>query len=272
MNRNMQRLIRVIENKDSALAISLMEDNLVDLNQPLCEDNDSENCPSPLHYAARYGLIDVIRYLLDHGSNPLYRAKFCEYPITWAAKAGQLKAFKMLWGAIGVDKLEEKKIDIINSVIRYEPHIEVVRWFVEQGVSINEKLYYGHRTLLGSVIYSDDIKIVEYLIQQGADVDVLGDYNKNVFEITNNLEIIKVLIKHASQFDAESINTAIREAGSAAVELLIEKGIDLNQKDDEGLMPIHITILNENIEVIRSLLKVKVDIQVKDQNGYIPIE
>ena len=55
------------------------------------------------------------------------------------------------------------------------------------------------------------------------------------------------------------------------VEKLIQKGVDINCRDDEKLTPLHIAAQNGHVEVAKQLLENKADIELLDENKATPI-
>ena len=53
--------------------------------------------------------------------------------------------------------------------------VEDIEYFIEHGVSVNEKSFIGLSLLHYAVIYNPDIDILKYLIDNGADVKAKAD-------------------------------------------------------------------------------------------------
>lgn len=84
--------------------------------------------------------------------------------------------------------------------------------------------------------YLNEIEVSEYLLEANADISISDCYGFNPIHVAcknNNLELLKVLIKHVNRNNNYSV---------------------LNALSHDGYAPIHLAVLNENLDILRELL------------------
>lgn len=120
-------------------------------------------------------------------------------------------------------------------------------------------------------------KIRNY-INQG--LDILG-YPYIVYAIYSNCHkrIIEFLLDiHVDPYindfyisGCNAFSSAIRTQRIDIIELLIKKGIDLNQKLETGQTPFHIACLQGNVDIVKYLIKNGANIHLSDKNNNTPL-
>ena len=142
--------------------------------------------------------------------------------------------------------------------------------------SVNKKDLFGISPLMSAVSLGLT-KIAELLIQNGADVDGLNDYDE-----TPLLKAIqhqkgrcaRLLIdrgadlKRITGFEETYLHQAIRNDLSTIAELLVEKGIDVNKQNKRGETPLHVALKSSNSEaMVEVLLDHGADESICDNQG-----
>jgi ankyrin repeat protein len=97
------------------------------------------------------------------------------------------------------DNLEGSQDDNGYSPLFYaaeKGHIEIVKYLVELGVSIDAAGYATQKSPLGIAVYNGDIEIVKYLVEKGADInagDRLGNRALDIARKRKHSEVIGYL-------------------------------------------------------------------------------
>ena len=167
--------------------------------------------------------------------------------------------------------------------------VKDIKYFLEQGATVNEKGVDGESLILIAVDRNPDIEVLKYLIEQGVDVNVKTDYGVTplhhvvwIHEDTSkfHIEKLKYLIEQGADVNAKTDHGQTplhhHEAFSNIEKLkyLIEKGVDVNAKDGSDVTPLHhaARFSNSNIEALKYLIEMGADVNAKDKNGYTPLD
>jgi len=269
----MQELIDAIKAGNEELAINLIIEGHFDPNAEIPRLKSGEPSPTPLHYAVQNGLINVMKCLINHGASVDYEVLsvdgFLTSPTTWAIDYNQLDALKELWKNSQPHFVQNNKVEKawILSKAAEKGNLEMVKWLIEQGFPIDgdEPLDEDEKLVpLASALYEGHYDIVEYLLEKGASID-------RVIEEDGFMDLLKSLLfeKEGFRFSNKSLVIAIDNFEvNEEIEDLIEKGYDLEHVDHEGITILQAAILKEKINVIESLLDVKVDVNKTDSKGF----
>lgn len=156
-----------------------------------------------------YHLIDV---LLKHGADPN-----CVY---------NEKSATMTYLTVG----EDRRIDLVEKLLA-------------AGAKPNEGEH-GSLALFNAIL-NEDLRLVELLIEAGANVNTKNEYNEN--------GLVKAIVKDNPEL----------------FKLLKIKGCDINGSD--GYPPIHAAIYKQKIDLLHWLIKEGANLDLKDKFGLTPL-
>ncbi|AVP87363.1 ANK repeat containing protein [Candidatus Phycorickettsia trachydisci] len=174
---------------------------------------------------------------------------------------------------------------------------------IERKNKLSTKLYYA--------VCNGDCTQVHLLIFQGANVNTIDSQGNSLVYIAamkGRLDILKVLIDHSANFEAVNekgckpiyaaaicnqldtmkylvqtgadlglhgyilLNTAVTNNDVILIDLLINRGLNLNTRDELGLSALHYAAQHESLEAIKYLVSKDADINTSSINGYKPID
>jgi len=104
-------------------------------------------------------------------------------------------------------------------------------------------------TPLHDMAYDASVKVFEFLVSQGADVNAKNKNGETPFHVA-----------------------ARKNENVEVFEFFVSQGADVNVKDEHGMTPLHIAARwNENVEIVKFLVSQGADVNAKNDNGYTPL-
>jgi ankyrin repeat protein len=278
------------------------------------------DCGPPILEAAANGHTDVIRLLLENGANINQDGKYYQNALYVASRNGQEAAVWMLIEAGACVNNEDGMIPI--QVASENGHKGIVEMLIQAGADVNSgykpALYgaseYGHEDVVQTLILAGaDVnvegylgtalhaavyyhypgrKIVELLIDAGADVNKLaGEYGTAlqaaVARGTNEpsaLEVVRILIHAEANVNlvGGKYGTALQAAAyknrPKIVEELIDAGADVNLVGGEYGTALRAAVLSwgyhsgNRIDVVQMLIRAGADVNLKGGKDTTPLE
>jgi|GEM_PF-2622158 len=120
--------------------------------------------------------------------------------------------------------------------------LEAVRYFIRKGVNINSADKNGW-TSLHHAAYGGSLRVVKYLIDNGADLRVQD-----------------------TVCGRKPVHIAAREGNTGIVRLFLSKGIGVNDADENNWVPLHYAAWNGYLETAKFLVDEGANIHAKDAN------
>lgn len=223
---------------------------------------DRENS-QPIHLAAVCGSIECMDLLLDHGIDIDLQDDFGMTPLLFAASRRQV---------VMSDYLIKKGADIdLQSNIGWTAiHLAIVtrndelaKNLIGQGAELDVFLETG-MTPLHSAVSFGNTELVRMLIEHGADIDVEnnhGDQPVNMALNPNTYDALKYLVKKGANLNHRNLrgvhllhNIASRGTAIENAEFLLDKGVDINVRDDFGRTPLFFTTWSQEPEAMSKFL------------------
>jgi ankyrin repeat protein len=197
-----------------------------------------------------------------------------------AVKKGDTEQVKLLL-AEGADidakwvdvntKEEEKKAgahEANNTPLCYaviSNNMDLVKFLVEAGADVNA----GSWPPLGQAVDKNNTAIAEYLIDHGANANYPKDWGPlhEAPYVSNNIEMVKLLVARGADINAgpwPALTVSIWEERKDIFDLLIQRGADVNTTDKWGWTPLSWAVDHDNLDSLKSLIAhgAKVDTKI----------
>ena len=217
-----------------------------------------ENGQTDLIEAAMLGQNEIIKALIELGSDVNAANKGGSTALLWAATNG---------------------------------HIETVKLLVDLNAVINEKEKTGWTALMGAA-RSGSSETVRFLVEQGADIHARMENGKTAVSVAGNFpEIVRFLVEQGAEAEKSagvsaqnkesemSLTSAVTYDELKTVKSLLDKGADVNARTKEGDTALLIAnrsggVLaewNVRYQIIELLLDKGADVHAKNEDGNTPL-
>jgi len=188
--------------------------------------------------ASEKGDAETVEILLKQGANPNYRNKDGRTPLHFAAYNG--------------------RADVAELLIRH-------------GADVNARDNDG-RTPLRIAAYNGHVDVVKLLLERGADLNAKNSENKTPLDVARERgqsDVARV-IEEFTRMPSELFE-AVKSGDAARVKELLEKGADVNARDNKGWTPLHLAAQKGHADVAELLIKNGADVNAKNNYGWTPL-
>lgn len=255
---------------------------------------------SLLYILAEKDLANLIKYALCLNPMTEIKGERHQYPLFAALANGNRAAVKALLQT-EADRLQDEVFDRLDYGSDFEVrkgqtpllwaaakgHADLVRLFLEQGISIHESDKSG-RTPLIHAVRNGHAAVVQLLVKGGAAVNGwFSDFEKpGRGKISTPLlaaaelgdeATVKLLMENGAHIIGDGylgwtpLLEAAKGGHEAIVRLMIEKGADLMENDESGRTPLLMAALEGHEAIVRLLIENGADIMAKDLYGETPL-
>lgn len=201
---------------------------------------------TPLHLTAHRGYSDIVKFLIDAGAD--VNAQEGNYskstPLHWAAKEGNLQVVKLLVES-------GAKLDVKDNWFNLTPF----GWTILVNCDFDE----------GS-LENRHPEVREYLLSQGAQWDIFSALALKKRDIINSLiEANPTILSDRLGFvmdEFQPLHFAIKNMMPKIVELIIEKGVDVNALTSLGVTPLCMATKVNNQQIIELLMAKNADVDL----------
>jgi ankyrin repeat protein len=213
---------------------------------------------TPLQWAIYFGYPEVVELLLSRGADPDIQSDTGRYALEIAKAMVYADIEKLLLqsGAnADMPTAGEQKIPAqvqatesqeLTQVVTQQAFLTAVRSdrvdeaanLLTQGAEVNAVDKFG-MPLLVLAVSQENVDMVKLLVEHGARLDVRAPNGMSViqFAVSRGMqEIVKVLLSHG--VDTSSLHMAACTGDLTSVQRLIDRGADVNAKDEIGWTPL----------------------------------
>ena len=257
-------------------------------NNPLSMNHVSDagiiHMKRAIHYAARNGHIDIVKYIVNNGVPANINDNFGKNPLHYACKNGNISIVEFLIGhGSNINAPDLKGMTPVFYAIKCG-HLDLVKFLIGHGADKNFKDSLG-RSPLSYAARCGNLEIVQYLVSQNVEKDINDNLPTTPAHeacASSNIQVIKYLIEkqgYDTKLKTQTQQTLLHYAFKVLdnsnfplmtriIRYLIEdKHMDPNSTDNMGVAPIHIVCENGSVDGLHLLLSYNVKLDIKDKNG-----
>ena len=247
---------------------------------PALVNAKDENGRTPLHWAARAGNLEVLRYLVDKGADPNALDNNGVASLHILARSGQPEAARLLIekGA-DIDIKDPVKLTPLNMAA--ESGLEaMVKLLIEKGADIENKHAYGRTPLVGAARERGNINVIRMLLDAGADVNSSDNWKATALDLAawrGFEEVVNLLLERGAvlpkdSFRARELLQNAAEKGLAGLfSRVVEKGADPTFPIEDGGTLLHAAAAGGSVPILETLLAKGLDVNLQDANGWSPL-
>ena len=258
------------------------------LEVPGIDVNAASTLPaSPLYTAVKRGDLEIIKLLVEAGADLTLRGDVHENTMLMTAAYSNSSEIIKYFIEKGLEVNLKNKLGwtalhiAASNLTDFMGNLENVKTLVLAGADIDVGSNDGSTPLMYAVLSNDNTDVVEYLLEQGADVNAVNSYGSTALFIAaskGKLEMARTLVMAGVDIHAvdhkhqNALMMASIFGKNDVVQYLLERGADINSEDVDGLSPLHFAAGNNgNLETTKTLLKHGANIEGTTNTGATPI-
>jgi ankyrin repeat protein len=199
------RLLDAVRDRDYAAVRLLVDGGLVGGGASLSARNTEGQ--TPLHLAVHNGDVSMVRLLLDRGADPEATAANGNRPLYDAAESGYLEIVELLLefaASVEAFNVTEQRTAFYQAV--ENGHVAVAKSLLRNGADIDARSPSG-LTPLFCAVRRQDVELVEYLLEHGANKKLRLDDGQTVEDFAKGNDAITILIRSSQVIQGPSITT-----------------------------------------------------------------
>jgi len=155
--------------------------------------------------------------------------------------------------------------------------LAIVKNIIESGTPIDKKYGPYQETLLIHAIKNKYNDIVKYLVEAGANVNLVDGFGippLNIAVEHNTVAMVKYLLMNGSVINYDNddqhvpvLNYAVYSDNIEMVRFLVESGANVDSRSKQGNTPLHSSVYRCDHEIVKYLLSVGADKSLVNRDG-----
>jgi len=250
---------------------------------------------TPLSLGAETGDPELVRLLLDHGANPnLFDIRGVPPLARVRGDATDATTITRLLLDAGAEVNAEgaRTTALIDAARSGPEHLDRLRLLLRAGGDVNGRSA-DEVTPLHAATRSGNLEAARLLIARGADVDATDRHGSAPIHTAvaeQQIEALRLLLAAGADPDlalsrprrlhppspagSTPLHMAVRawSERQPMMRMLVEEGgADVDARDEAGLTPLHVAVMQDRLDGIRVLLELGADPNATDEAGYTPL-
>ena len=258
----------------------------VDINE---EDNDGNGI---FNYTAKKGNQMMMNLLIQKGVNYKNLNNINGNAMIFASygtrsSSNKLSTYKYL-DSIGIEAnvTTLKGVNPLHSIVYKVKDTNIINYFINKGVNINQVNIKGFNVLMNSC-YTNDTNVISHLIKTTKNINHKNNKGETALTIAvsnNSFESVELLVKNGSEVNTVDENgnnlmyylikyskASKLDLTEKKMEFLIKKGLKTNKDQGKGNSLYHLIIDKNNIELFEKVKSFDIDVNTTNDEGLTPL-
>jgi ankyrin repeat protein len=222
-------------------------------------DTDGRNL---LYYPIKYDYFEILELLLEYDMKNIgisiidVRDNMGYNGFHYSIIFNNIKAFNLLYKSSSIDTIDNKGNNIYNICLQYKRSnilITILENEIKKNHNINHFINYNGESILQSAVNYDDIKVINYII--------------------NNTEFLKQIINNKeNEYGLTVLHQCIVLHLNDIVIKLIKNGANINTSDYLGNTPLHYAVIEKNYMILDYIANIQgLFFSESNMNGNTPL-
>jgi ankyrin repeat protein len=221
---------------------------------------------TPLHWAVFEGDVAEVQRLIAAGADVAAVNKYGASPMGLAAEVANTEILRLLLDAgANPDSPNGDGMTALLAVAR-TGNVEAAQLLLERGATIDAREKFGGQTALMWAAARRHPEMIAFLADRGAALDAAStnrDYQRRI--------TAEGRPKSMDSGGFTPLLYAARENCLKCVDVLLEKGADIDLPDPDGVSPLHLAVMNANWDLAKRLIEAGADVNQWDIFGEAPL-
>ena len=192
-----------------------------------------------------------------------------------AAESGNEKeVYRLLRLGADVNAKTDDEITPLMYAIENQ-HNKIVELLISKGAYV-DLIPINGITALFAAVNSGNLQGAYLLLEAGANTQIINTYKQNPLSVSvqrSDFEMTELLLDYTPYFSRDYLGNselfyAIQNQDTAIVRLLVERGADVNAKNNSLKTPLMVAASTGNVEIVKYLIDNKADINILDSYNY----
>lgn len=206
-----------------------------------------------MHYAAKYGFMDIIEQLLQKGISANLKATNRYTPLMFAARTGEHETVKLLLKSGAKVNLKSKEKETALMMAAENGYSDIAQTLIDAGADIHAKTRFTNMTALLYASRSGNVKTLKTLLNAGAII------TENTDAYTGHLSPLMLI---CNRFKTYHTQDCVDKA-----KVLIDAGDEINRQNNQGKTPLIYAVQSDYVQMVDFFIKAGANPYITDKDN-----